>query len=619
MSLKEESKSPSYLSIAVPEEPATQKPKEDEEESLQDICGQILGIPMQILKGFWGTMLALIVLAVALVIMIVNTLFWLIVIAIATPLQLREWLGWKHELISFWYLFDTDFHAAEFYRATAKRFDALLTAESSRLDKIVNALVKAQFEAVAQLIDGGKAFIDQKDTMALSSVAVSAMFYVAFIVYIWQQSFDIASVNSKVFDALAIILPLLLQEELTVALSQVFLWGKWFTANLDIGAILTSWIPNDLAEEEEKQLNEDGTPKLSDEEIERAKEVLRKYKLKFDNRVNKMCYSIGVGAVDMFGPATFISSLWTLFFLIQGYIVESYEKADNSNHVFKSIDDEKRAMNFVYWFLVYYSGALVLFCFLPFFSRSSEEQKEDFESVASSCETYLFIQHMTNLQDRTMAVMTTDGTTDTARAYPIIRRLRQQAIHQLSTDDVIAYAFYVLALSTYDYFTGEVDGTALDDLKDVSDDDTKTYTKLTPIVPEESYFWNAALGDVVEGGKVDDALPTFLLQVPSDNEEKKQSQPKEMTLFSIPMMGVHMFENVLTERKVTDMSSIYENQLIQDKKVYLCQDEAHADLVCIGLEVKIMEAYNVSIYIVAEEGGPIWSGFGVRVGDVTAV
>ncbi|CAK4621245.1 unnamed protein product [Aphanomyces euteiches] len=81
-----------------------------------------------------------------------------------------------------------------------------------------------------------------------------------------------------------------------------------------------------------------------------------------------------------------------------------------------------------------------------------------------------------------------------------------------------------------------------------------------------------------------------------------------MTLFSIPMMGVHTFENVLTERKVTDMSSIYENQLIQDKKVYLCQDEAHADLVCIGLEVKIMEAYNVSIYIVAEEGAKFGQG-----------
>ncbi|CAK4621261.1 unnamed protein product [Aphanomyces euteiches] len=74
------------------------------------------------------------------------------------------------------------------------------------------------------------------------------------------------------------------------------------------------------------------------------------------------------------------------------------------------------------------------------------------------------------------------------------------------------------------------------------------------------------------------------------------------------MMGVQTFEDVFTERKVTDMGSIYANQLVQEKKIFLCQDRSQAELVCIGVEVKVMEAYPVSIYIAAEQSARFGRG-----------
>ncbi|KAH9086221.1 hypothetical protein LEN26_020378 [Aphanomyces euteiches] len=619
MSLIADSKNPSYMAIPVNEPATKEEPNTTQAEEEPDsiwfkmfLClVYVIAIPLVVV---YVLTLFLIVSAFQIIVMIVNAIFWTFVVIIGTVCQIHEWLGWKHEAASFRLLLELKYHDAEFYRATAKHFDALVSDSEKSAIKTVSALVKAQVENVSQLIEGGKSFITAKDAMALSSVVVSAMFYAAYLFYFWHQGFEIGQVNSKVHDALAIILPLLLQEELAVALSQVLLAGKWITANFDFDSMTTSWILKWMPwyhpeeDDDKEEHNEDGTVKpRTPEQIARAKAILRKYKLEFDNRVNQLCLSVGVGAIDMNGASTFITSLWTLIFLIQGYIVESIAGADNSNHLFKSVDNEVRSMAWVYWFFVYYSGALVLFCFLPFFSKSSEEQKEDFESVASSCETYLTIKNLTNLQDRITAVLTNEGAKDAATAYPIIRRLRQQAIHQLQTNDIISYALYVLALYTYDFFTGEVDGVAIEDLKKNHAEEKEQY-QLMPINQEMSYYWDSTIGEVVEGGNVDDAIPSFLLRVPSENEEENVTPPKEMTLFSIPIMGIHTFENVLTERKITDLSSIYDNQLVQEKKIYLCQDKTHADLVCIGLEVKIMEHYIVSIYLVAAEGAKFGHG-----------
>ncbi|KAG9407999.1 hypothetical protein AC1031_021238 [Aphanomyces cochlioides] len=546
----------------------------------------------------WIVVLVIVFSVFSIVINLINTIFWIVVIVLGTICQLREWLGWKHENEAFQLVLDMKYHDAAFYRANAKRFDTLLS-ERHAADKAVHALVKAQIEEVAELIQGGRTFIEVKDTMTLSTVVVSTLFYAAYFIYFWQHQFVLGSVNSKVYDALAIILPFLLQEELTVALSQVLLWTTWITANLDFGNLLVKWMflwipcvnPDDNLDESD---NQDGSP----EPPSKAKAVLRRHKLEFDNRVNYLCSGIGVGAIDMNGPATFITSIWTLFFLIQGYIVETYGEADNSNHLFNFVVAERHAMAWVYWALDIYSGVLILFCFLPFFCKSSEQQKEEFESVASSCETYLFIKHMTTLPDRKLKVTV---------AYPAVRQLRQQAIHQLGTNDVFSYALYVLALHTYNFFTGQVDGVAIEDLKK-GNAKPKIQSQLMPINQEESYYWNASLGDIVECGNVDDALPTFLLRVPTDGGGQKATPPSEMTLFSIPMMGVQTFEDVLTERKVTEMGSIYDNQLVQEKKIFLCQDRSQAELVCIGVEVKIMEAYPVSMYIAAEQGARFGRG-----------
>ncbi|CAK4080351.1 unnamed protein product [Aphanomyces euteiches] len=626
-----DSKNTSYLAITV-NEPA--KSNEQKATHAEDKP-----------RSIWVKMLMRLAYVIAIPFVMINDIFWLFTVIIGTISLFREWLGWKHEMAWLRLVFMCKYHEAEFYRANAKRFDALVTPSTEGVIKTVEELVEAQAETVSQFVEGGESFINTKGGMALSSVVVSAMFYAAYLVYFWHQEFDIGQVNSKVHDALAIILPWLLQEELEVALSQVMLSGKWITANFDLDSMTMSWILTWMSWQEDQ--------------IAQVKAVLSKYKLEFDNRVNQLCLSVGIGAIDMKGASTFITSLWTLILFIQSYIADSIAGVDNSNNLFVSIDNEIRTMEWLYWFFVYYSGALVLFCFLPFFTMNRKEQKKAYESVAASCKMYLMIKNLSNLQDSTTAVLTNEaanlqnqptalvnneGVNDdrdhdqspfrenVAVAYPIIRRLRQQASHQLETNDIISYTLYVLALYTYDFFRGEVDGVAIRELKNQnqggkrvipvesnqpeekredpieSNEPEPKKSPLKPINQVMSYFWNSTIGEVVDEGKVDDAIPSFLLRVPSDNIEDYVAPPMNMTLFSVPVMGIRTFEDVLTERKITNMASIYRNQLVQAKKIYLCQAEAHTSLLCIGLEVKIMENYIVSIYIVAEEGAKFGHG-----------
>ncbi|KAF0684450.1 Aste57867_23546 [Aphanomyces stellatus] len=488
----------------------------------------------------------------------------------------RKDLSWKHEQRFIALVRAMQFREANFYLTHVKRFDELVAATTEHeMDKPLRALVKAQIEGVSKLIDGGKTFIAVKDTMSLGSVVVSTVFFVAYWFYFWHQGFVIGNVNSKVHDALAIVLPLLLTEELAVGLSQGLLWCHWllYTRTHDVTAIHTR-------------------PSTSPHRA-----TLQTQKMVFDRRVSHQCLGVGVGAKDMTGLSALIASLWTFCFLIQGYIAEV-----------QHIQPANAWMTPTYWFIVVYSGGLVTFCYLPFFIQSSEAQKEVFESVATSCESYLLLQHLSQLQDQIATLLTHDHQLPSAVAYPAIRRLRQQVAHQLDTDALVSYALYIMALSTYNFFTGQVGDVALDTLTLGSSDREPNHaaTALDPINQRMSYYWGASLGEVVAGGAVDGAFPTFSLRVPPPTDEADAIIPDEMTLTSMPVLGHQTFHDLLIQRNLTSMSAIFDNPLVQEKKIYM---PPHDDtLVAIGLEVKIMEHYTVSIYMVAERGATFGRG-----------
>ncbi|KAF0716079.1 Aste57867_3038 [Aphanomyces stellatus] len=603
MSMASQSTAPNYMSIPVAD------------------SGSVEPVKTLVVAPWWrravdgllclaGTLFNIVFFTLIVVIFLVslaaNTVVCTLDLVVAPLIFGRKWLGWKHEKKIVWSALKLDYRAAQFYRDHALRFDAIEAATTDRqMTKPLRESVKAQIEAVSSMIDGGKDFIDVKDTMSLSSVVISTIFFMAYLVYFWHKGFVISDVNSKVHDALAIILPLLLQEELAAGLSQVLLWWKW--SNYDNEDIWTS------SDDDE---DEDGakSPKpLTEEQRLAVKAKYKKHKVAFEAHVNQQCYSVGAGAPDMTGLAAFITALWTLFFLLQGYIVES--------------PDHHAWMAPTYWFFVAYSGFLVAFCYVPFFATSSEQQKEEFESASASCEAFLFINHMTQLQDHVVAIVTKEGTIPLSAARPAIRQLRRQAIHQMDTEDVVSYALYVLALSTYDFFSGEVNDMSLEDFRA-----TSAGAIDQPVLPPTNhyaYYWAGCLGEAVDQGNVDDVMLSFLVQLPQEDDEAVETDgvvvgdmsekegnddegevetdtSEDMTLFSMPVMGIHTFEDILTERNITEMTSIIDSPLVQEKKIYMLPD--CDDLVCIGLEVKIMERYIVSIYIVSESGAKFGRG-----------
>ncbi|KAF0693624.1 Aste57867_15489 [Aphanomyces stellatus] len=128
---------------------------------------------------------------------VVNFIVSTLAMVFAPLVNLRKWLGWKHEQAP-----------SQFFRDNAERFEQIEhVATTNQLDRPLHECTIAQIEVVASLIRGGEMFIDVKDTMSLSSVVASTVFIVAYFFYVWLHGLVISDVNSKVHDAVAIIPP----------------------------------------------------------------------------------------------------------------------------------------------------------------------------------------------------------------------------------------------------------------------------------------------------------------------------------------------------------------------------------------------------------------------------
>ncbi|KAF0683899.1 hypothetical protein As57867_024011, partial [Aphanomyces stellatus] len=382
----------------------------------------------------------------------INSLYSIAVIVLG-PVFGSPWLGWDHEATIFGMLLRMEFRRAEFYRTHAEALDKLAGKHGGHLltkretDRLLQEIVQAQNDAVQEQLDSGEKIIETKDTMSLSSVVVATVFFGAYLVYFWCKGWVFGAVTSKVHDGLAIVLPMLLQEEMATGLSQVLLWYKWTPFSVD--ALIASTFGCIVAPHTRTGA--------------------------FEAQVNKQCLSVGVGAPDMTGFTAFITSLWTLFFLIQGYIVERLGgdgdmKGERADHMW---------LTDTYWFFLYYSAGLVLFCYFPFVCHISQLKKKDLESVAATCRIYLFLKRMGKTQSYLCRHPRANIDQD---QYYMIRHLRYQTLLKMSADDVISYALYVVALSTYNFGDGTVGTKPIWNLPSQTTQPSDELESLSPLV-----------------------------------------------------------------------------------------------------------------------------------------
>ncbi|KAF0684473.1 Aste57867_23569 [Aphanomyces stellatus] len=425
-----------------------------------------------------------------------------------------------------------------------------------QLDATLQDIAADSLRAVDKLIEDGREFINTKDTMSFSSVCISTLFCALYLAYFWSKEFVIGRVNSKAHDALAIVLPFLLPEEMATALSLVFLWLKW--------GVVAWWTDRCRMDGESPQAKV------------------------FERHVEQQCLLVGVGAPDMRGAATFITSFWSLFFLIQGAIADRFG-TDGDEH---GAHPDHRWLVFVYWFLIVYSAALVAFCYLPFVCFTSQLQKEDQESVVATSRAFLFLQRMSKVQDTIVRSIDTRDDVLGDHRMDILRCLRRQTLDVLDDDTVLSHALYVTALSTYDFKTKCVANRGrISELKRQATLHRTEQHALRPL-PANTSVWNQPIGCPVCS-----AFMSVLERLPSPTGHHNSSNAP-LSLFSVPVMARQTLKDVFAERSIKDISTLFDCSVVQKKTIYGAVD--NDSVVCVGVEIKLMKYYTVSIYFLSE-------------------
>ncbi|KAF0711384.1 hypothetical protein As57867_005287, partial [Aphanomyces stellatus] len=170
-------------------------------------------------------------------------------------------------------------------------------------------------------------------------------------------------------------------------------------------------------------------------------------------------------------------------------------------------------------------------------------KKEDLESVAATCRTYIFLKRM----GRTQSYLLCDKQQqeqDTLLpspydkdAYYMARHLRYQTLMKMTADDAISFALYVVALSTYNFERTNDEPNALPNMQPTSDRLT-----LSPLVKKNNpSFWARRIGD---HHNATDAFPAFLLRLPKLDGTYVDSTEDHMTLFSMPVMDTYTTHHV---------------------------------------------------------------------------
>ncbi|KAF0693296.1 hypothetical protein As57867_015667, partial [Aphanomyces stellatus] len=85
---------------------------------------------------------------------------------------------------------------------------------------------------------------------------------------------------------------------------------------------------------------------------------------------------------------------------------------------------------------VLYSFAVVLSCYLPFFNASSDKQKKEYDFVAASCASYLYLDNLGKMQDHIVATLTKgQAEVRLGETRAAMVRLRKHAVQQIGLTD----------------------------------------------------------------------------------------------------------------------------------------------------------------------------------------
>ncbi|KAF0683900.1 Aste57867_24085 [Aphanomyces stellatus] len=221
-----------------------------------------------------------------------------------------------------------------------------------------------------------------------------------FGVYSWSKGFVLGRVHSKAHDALAIVLPVLLTDAVAVALAQVLLWNQRCLS------MLCAWSPRCCT-----------CVAL----LPSAAEANH-----FKQQLEAQCALVGMGAPDFRGAAIFITSIWTLLSLFQGYVVDRLgsDGDEHGNH------PRHHWLVVGYSFILAYSAAMVVLCYLPFICHMRHVAKLDV--VASTCGSLLFAQL---LVDAHVTILLHNRTT----LDIVVRRLHDHALAAMDDDMVLSH------------------------------------------------------------------------------------------------------------------------------------------------------------------------------------
>ncbi|KDO28021.1 hypothetical protein SPRG_20183 [Saprolegnia parasitica CBS 223.65] len=459
------------------------------------------------------------------------------------------------------------------FRVRAPRIRALVAHDATReaKQKLMSVLVSTEINAIQANIAGSINYTEQCARISLGSVVVAALIYVvAASDQFFTTHLDFANMNTKTFDALAIILPYLLNEELSVMLSRMTLVISWFGIFRHENSIMHFFEHKFLA---------------TDTRVEHATRT------EVVNNAEKMCKDIGVGAVDMSSVASLLTAVWTINFLYQSYYVDT--KGSGGAPGPAGLADT------MFWGMVLYSFTIIILSYLPFSSwvGGVPVQDEKYQAMLSSCRSFLLMDRLSVLQLHISDAVRdaqhhASETLVSHEEKRLIRQLRGEIIKHLDASSFVSYVLYSVSLAVVRL--GEERIEKLDKIEPLRARVTYKYCSKLLIPLEKFEETEVAMAALVQAGvKTCDSG--------DDEETLRASEAGGLinlynardgavisSLFEFEVLDTKV-QHAFMDKGVVSLSSLIENPLVRDAQVYWNPQLNH---VVLGLEIKVMEDYT---------------------------
>ncbi|OQS00950.1 hypothetical protein ACHHYP_02062 [Achlya hypogyna] len=502
---------------------------------------------------------------------------------LAMPEKLSFWDKARFEFTAYKMFLHLELEEALQFRVRAPRIQSLVADDESKeaKQKLMSLLVATEIDAVRVNIAGSVNYTDMCAQMSIGSVVVAATIYgVAIGDQLVATHLDFGRMNTKTFDALAIILPYLLNEELSVMLTRITLVVSWFAIFRHENPVLRFFERRFFAAADRE---DDAT------------------RTNFVNCAEKMCKDIGVGAIDMSSAASLLTAMWTINFLYQSYYVDTRSQGE--------VPAPHGIADTLFWFMVLYSVGLIALSYLPFSSWVGGLPKKDekYQAMLSSCQSFLLMDRLSVLQRHITTAARAHNPHPERLVAPeekrLVRQLRGELLKHLDPQSFVSYVLYSVSLAII-RLGPDADAPkqrlGLQPLRTRA-----SYTGCSKLlIPIDKYEeTEMAARDTVDdgdedavrlaegGGLVADVVAAVGAIVPS--------------LYEFHVLD-HKVAHAFMDKGVTELRSVIENPLVRDSQIYW---NCECNFVVLGVEIKVMEdatAKNVhdrtilaSLYLVA--------------------